>query len=312
MSRSIERGSIVKILSTNYVFAATAAAVLAFALTAGSTQGSAQEQRGAPPDKAAPPTPRWPDGKPIMGAIPGQRSGLWDRAMYLVTGERFRAPGALDGLRAGGGEQPGVRERFRTVGELAEIPFQPWARAVAEQRWFDQADATARCKPAGAVGQFVAAASWEFVEARDLQRFYVMDHEAGASYRIIYMDGRAFPEKIAPNYHGYSIGHWEGDTLVVETRGFNERFWMDRGTPHTEQLRLTERFTRVDLNTMHYQATIDDPGALTMPFTTRLVAWAWVPGAELYEYVCQDFNVTRETQAGRTQQEADYSRFFVP
>jgi len=126
------------------------------------------------------------------------------------------------------------------------------------------------------------------------------------------MDGRAFPEKITPTNHGYSIGHWEGDTLAVESRGFNEKFWMDRGTPNTEQLRLIERFTRVDLNTMHYQATIDDPGALTRPFTTRLVAWTLDPGAELYEYVCQDHNVTRETLAGRTQQEVDYSRFFVP
>ena len=305
-----------KILSRNYVFAVTAAAVLAFALMAGSTQGGARQQRGAPSEKAAPkaapPTPRWPDGKPIMGAIPGQGPSLWDRAMFLETGERFRAPGSWDGLRLGGGEVAGVRERFRTVGELAEIPFQPWARAVAEQRWFDQADATARCKPAGAMGPFVSAASFEFVEARDLQRFYIMDHEAGASYRIIYVDGRAFPEKITPTNHGYSIVHWEGDTLAVESRGFNEKFWMDRGTPNTEQLRLIERFTRVDLNTMHYQATIDDPGALTRPFTTRLVAWTLDPGAELYEYVCQDHNVTRETLAGRTQQEVDYSRFFVP
>ena len=305
-----------KILSMNYVFAVTAAAVLAFALTAGATQGGARQQRGTPSDKAAPkaapPTPRWPDGKPIMGAIPGQGPGVWNRALFLESGARFRPPGAWDGFGLAAEERAGLGERFRVVGELAEIPFQPWAKAVAEQRWFDQAEPTARCKPSGATGPFVSAASWEFVEARDLQRFYIMDHEAGASYRIIYMDGRAFPEKITPTYHGYSIGHWEGDTLVVETRSFNEKFWMDRGTPHTEQLRLIERLTRVDLNTMHYQATIDDPGALTRPFTTRLVAWAWEPGVELYEYICQDHNITRETLAGRTQQEVDYNRFFVP
>jgi hypothetical protein len=302
----------VKILSRNYIFAVTAAAVLAFALTAGSTQGGAQQQRDAKSDKAAPPTPRWPDGKPIMGAIPGQGPSLWGRALFLESGERFRPPGAWDGLRLSREEQAGLGERFRVLGELAEVPFQPWARAVAEQRWFDQAEPTARCKPSGATGTFVSAASWEFVEARDMQRFYVMDHEVGASYRIIYVDGRAFPEKITPTYHGYSIGHWEGDTLVVETRGFNEKFWMDRGTPNTEQLKLIERFTRVDLNTMHYQATIDDPGALTRPFTTRLVAWTLQPGVESYEYICQDHNVEQEILAGRTQQEADYSRFFVP
>jgi len=183
----------------------------------------------------------------------------------------------------------GVRERFRTVGELAEIPFQPWARAVAEQRWFDQADATARCKPAGAMGPFVSAASFEFVEARDLQRFYIMDHEAGASYRIIYVDGRAFPEKITPTNHGYSIGHWEGDTLAVESRGFNEKFWMDRGTPNTEQLRLIERFTRVDLNTMHYQATIDDPLTWERAWTLQF-PWKLEPGYGMYEYACHEGN----------------------
>ena len=76
----------------------------------------------------------------------------------------------------------------------------------------------------------------EFVEAPDLQRMYIMDNGGPNSYRIIYLDGRSFPENIPPTNYGYSIGHWEGDTLVVETRGLNEKFWMDtraRRTPRS-------------------------------------------------------------------------------
>jgi hypothetical protein len=77
--------------------------------------------------------------------------------------------------------------------------------------------------------------------------------------------GRAHPEHLEPSYYGHSIGHWEGDTIVVDTIGFNEKFWMDReGTPHTEELHLIERFTRTDFNTLKCEVTIDDPGA-TLP-----------------------------------------------
>ena len=93
---------------------------------------------------------------------------------------------------------------------------------------------------------------------------------------------------------GDARGHWEGDTLVVETRGSNEKFWIDtRGTPHTAQLKFTERFTRTDMNTMKYQATIDDPGAYTKPWTVRWTiteksASSWIEGGEVFEYICQD------------------------
>jgi len=104
------------------------------------------------------------------------------------------------------------------------------------------------------------------------------------------MDGRSHPEKIDPAPYGHSIGHWEKDTLVVDSRGFSENFWLDRtGLPHTEQLHTVERFTRRDEMTLHYQVTIDDPGAYTKPWTA---AWnlAWRPNAELAEYICQENN----------------------
>jgi hypothetical protein len=139
----------------------------------------------------------------------------------------------------------------------------------------------------------------EIVEIPELQRIFILDVGGPHSFRTIYMDGRAHPKNLEPTYYGHSVGRWEGDTLVVETVGFNERFWFDRsGLPHTNQLRTLERFTRVDLDTVRYELTIDDPGAYTAPFTGRLVLLA-EPGTELFEYVCQQSNFADELMVGQ-------------
>jgi hypothetical protein len=106
------------------------------------------------------------------------------------------------------------------------------------------------------------------------------------------MDGRKFPEGDAlnPTYLGYSIGRWEGDTLVVENKGFNENSWLDYfGHPHTDQMHVVEKWTRPNKATLHYEATVTDTGAYTRPFT---IAWdiPWREGAELPEYICQENN----------------------
>ena len=86
--------------------------------------------------------------------------------------------------------------------------------------------------------------------------------------RVVYMDGRAHPKKLIPSYYGHNVGHWEGETLVVDSVGYNEAFWIDReGNPTTEQLHLIERFTRTNMNTLLYEVTVDDPGAYTAPWT---------------------------------------------
>jgi len=183
---------------------------------------------------------------------------------------------------------------------------------VYEVRQIDQFEPHTRCKASGVSRQFSTPYGTEFVEAPDLQRMYIMDNGGPNSYRIIYLDGRSFPENIPPTNYGYSIGHWEGDTLVVETRGLNEKFWMDtRGTPHTAQLKFTERFTRSDMNTLHYTATIDDPGAYTAPWTTTDFTLRWRPGEELFEYICQQANQGPTLMVG-SQEEVDNTRFFVP
>ena len=106
------------------------------------------------------------------------------------------------------------------------------------------------------------------------------------------MDGRPHPEGDAlnPTYNGHAVGHWEGDTLVVDVVGFNEKTWLDiSGHPHTDAMRVTERYTRTNLDTLQYEATIDDPKAYTRPWTT---GWTigWNDGQELQEYICQENN----------------------
>jgi hypothetical protein len=110
------------------------------------------------------------------------------------------------------------------------------------------------------------------------------------TWRVIYMDGRLHPKDFDPSFAGHSVGHWEGDSLVVDTVGFNEKFWLTReGIPLTENLHLIERFTRTDYDDLKYEATLDDPGAYSAPWTG---GWwiRWQPNGELYEYVCQDNN----------------------
>ena len=86
------------------------------------------------------------------------------------------------------------------------------------------------------------------------------------SWRNVYMDGRPHPKDLKPSWYGHSIGKWEGDTLVVDTVGFNERFWLTReGVPHTSQLHLIEKFSRPNHDQLKYEATVDDPGAYTQP-----------------------------------------------
>jgi hypothetical protein len=111
------------------------------------------------------------------------------------------------------------------------------------------------------------------------------------SYRQIFMDGRRHPAELDPTWFGHSIGWYENDTLVIDTVGFNDKFWFDRqGTPHTEQLHTIERWTRLDRGRMVNDITIDDPGAYTRPFTVTFAARLNPPGDELREYICQENN----------------------
>jgi hypothetical protein len=111
------------------------------------------------------------------------------------------------------------------------------------------------------------------------------------SFRQIYMDGRKHPAELDPSWVGHSIGSFEKDTLVIDSVGFNDKFWFDHnGTPHTEQLHTIERWTRLDLGRLENKVTIDDPGAYSRPWTVTFMARLQAPGDELMEYICQENN----------------------
>ena len=194
---------------------------------------------------------------------------------------------------------------------FTSIPYQPWAKALADDRRAHQLEPHARCKPSGVARQFFTPYGVEFVELNELHRAYVFDIGGPHTYRTIYLDGRPHPASIAPTFYGDSIGHWEGDTLVVDTVGFNEDFWMDRGMlPHTTQLHTVERFTRTAFDTLRYEVTIDDPGAYTAPFSGRMDL-KWENGTELFEYVCQEENYAPTLMVGQGNT-VDRSSLIVP
>jgi hypothetical protein len=241
---------------------------------AGGRGGRGQQVPAGP----AGPTPRWPDGKPRLGAIPGQRGGLWN----------------------GGGSTAD-----------ATTPYQPWAKAVSDDRRANAMEPHTRCKPSGGPRQFATPYGVEILEMRDLQRVYIFDNGGPHTFRTIYTDGRAHPADLTPSYYGHSVGRWEGDTFIVDSVGFNEKMWIDRGqAPHTEKLHIIEKFTRTDMNSMTYELTVEDPGAYTATWS-RTSQMRYSANAELFEFICQDNNLAPELLVG-THEFVDRSSVIVP
>ena len=230
------------------------------------------------------PTPRWPDGTPMLGA-PDTQGGYWaypTRTALVQDGARVEMN--ADGLLANLEDAPKV------------APMQPWALGLYmhRQRRFLQDDPMfLNCKPPGGVRHMQSSLGVQLVEDRERQRIFVLMGSGNQNYRIIYLDGREQVGQVGgdddnPLYYGRSVGRWEGDTLVVDTAVFNEDFWFTNGgLPHTDQLRLIERFSRPDLDTLVYEVEVNDPGAYTQPWTS---SWElrWVGGEELASYFCQD------------------------
>jgi hypothetical protein len=224
----------------------------------------ASAQGQAPATASTEPAPRWPDGRVNLGASPGHK-GYWE---------------VRPGL--GGAPRP------------ADVPFQPWARALHQFRTSNAGlhPPLVRCKPA-AGPSFFNAPGFEIVDAPDLQRIFLLNIAGPHSWRVVYMDGRPHPANPRPTFFGHSIGRWDGDTLVIDTVGFNEQQWIAGAYPTTSQLHLVERLSRPSLRTLAYEATIDDPGAYTQPWTVRWTiteksASSWIEGGEIFEYICQD------------------------
>lgn len=254
-----------------HIFVATITGlVMSLSLLAATSFGQRERSKNAQP------APRWPDGRMNIGSVPGQK-GHWIRTRReLVVDATTRNP------------LPDDRK-------IEDIPFQPWAKALFEYRRSngDRDSPHARCKPDAGPREIGTAYGFEMVEFSELQRVIIFDIGGPQTFRINYLDGRAHPKgrDLIPTSLGHSTGRWDGDTLVVDSVGFNEQNWIDaEGLMHTEQYHQIERFTRTDFSTMRYEVTIDDPGAYTAPWTAGFPL-RWEAGAELFEYVCQENNL---------------------
>ena len=221
-------------------------------------------------DYPAPGIPRMPDGKPNLSAP----------APHGVDGKPD-----LSGVWKGPG--PGSYDR-NIARDLKPSDIQPWAEAIYQQRVRNMGkDAPrANCLPD----------PFAYYHAVDLARFVqvpgvlviLFQGTTNSVHRTVFTDGRPLPQDPNPTWMGYSTGHWDGDTLVVDTAGFNDRGWLDiEGHPHTDALRITERFRRRDFGHMDLELTIDDPKTFTRPFSFRLDK-TLAPDTDLLESVCED------------------------
>jgi hypothetical protein len=163
-----------------------------------------------------------------------------------------------------------------------EAPMRPEGIAALRQR----ANHPMRvCLPAGPVAPYIPDPH-KFLQTR---HEVIILYEADGSHRQIYTDGRPFPKEfIQPSWQGFSIGKWEGDTLVVETAGFNDLTGLDLlGHPHSEALHVTERYHRRDFGHMDVEMTLDDPKFYTKPFTMKYTE-ALLPDTDVFEFVCNE------------------------
>ncbi|HEY1305521.1 MAG TPA: hypothetical protein VGF24_18325 [Vicinamibacterales bacterium] len=221
---------------------------------------------------------------PPAATSPAGSGGL-NRAPAASTGPAPRlANGQIDlsGVWQGGGPVGNIADGL-AKGET--LPIKPEWKKIMEGRKAKD-DPEANCLPTGVPRR--DPYPWRILQT-PTHTFLLFEGNIH-SYRQIFMDGRKHPEDLDPTWYGHSVGHWEGDTLVVDTVGFNDRFWFDfQGTPHTEKLHTIERYTRTNIGTLVIETTIDDPGAYTKPFKISFTA-RLRPGEELMEYICNENN----------------------
>ncbi len=310
-------------VSTSFVDAqqptqpAAAAPAAAQAATAPGRQGGGRGRGRGPQD----PTPRLADGTVNFGRVPGEK-GTWNvpyitnMAMRVVTGpgstelvpEIAAQQQAAAAARAGGGGARGGGGGARggggggggRGGAKSEpwMPWMPWSAAVYDYNSKNESkyDPEGYCLPPGGPRLMATPYHMEIVQLPEHKRILMIFEGATHIWREIYMDGRKFPEGDAlnPTYLGYSIGRWQDkDTLIVENKGFNENSWLDYfGHPHTDKMEVTERWTRPSKQTLRYEATVNDPGAYTRPFTMMWenISWDTDLTPELPEYICQENN----------------------
>lgn len=178
--------------------------------------------------------------------------------------------------------------------DIDSVAFKPWARGLFDSRQQHDLEPHARCKPSGAIRQFLTPYGVEIVEFKESKRLYIFDIGGPHSYREVYLDGRSHPADVLPSAYGHNIGWWDGDTFVIDSTGYSEGFWFERmGLPHTEAVQITEYFKRTDPNTILYTFVMNDPLTYDSPVEGRLTL-RWQEGDELFEYVCQQQNYAHD------------------
>jgi hypothetical protein len=219
------------------------------------TPGIPRTADGKPNLAAA--APRLPDGKPDL-------SGLWNR----ISPKYSR----------------------NIAADLKPGDIQPWAEKLVQQRKEDlgREYMNVLCVPLGpgytTSADSTGAEMMKIVQTPGL----ILILNPDLTYRQVFMDGRALEKAPNPSWMGYSVGRWDGDTLVVESFGFNDRSWLDHdGHPHTEALRMTERYRRRDFGNLDIEVTLSDPGAYAKPWTV-VVRAELAPDTELLEWVCNE------------------------
>ncbi|MBI2186923.1 MAG: hypothetical protein HYU37_07335 [Acidobacteria bacterium] len=220
---------------------------------------------------------RAPDGKPDL-------SGIWMRT------NRVEKPGS-----APAGQPPLATMGNIGAGFKEGPPYLPWATELVTKRTGGYDNPDGLCLPQGP-GQFHNDPQPR--EIIQLPHKTLIVHESNYMLRTIYTDGRRLPKlgEPQPYWHGYSVGRWEGDTLVVETNNFRGvqggnpgDGWLDsRGSPYTDALQMTERFRRVNFGNLHIDVTINDPKAYARPFTVRVEQVIVADGSEMIEFICHE------------------------
>jgi hypothetical protein len=251
----------------------TAAVVMAAALPL-SAQWVRYPTTGVPRTKAGAvdlraPAPRTADGKPDL-------SGIWK-----PEDNRPCPPEGCNDMV--------VSQEFVNIGWAVKggLPFQPWAAELTKQRMAENRlnDPNSRCLPTGIVRMHTAPLYRKVVQTPNL---LIILNERNVWYRQIFIDGRRLNPDPLPTWNGYSVGRWDGDTLVVESNGFRDGLWLDsNGSPLTDAATITERFRRPNYGTLEISLRVDDPKAYTRAWETTLTQVV-VLDSELLDYVCYE------------------------
>ena len=247
----------------------------------------------------APGTPRTKDGKPNLSAPAPlasngkpDLSGIWQSEASPIPDLIRLIPGGQNGL----GEATPNKYFLNILADFksGEEPLRTRPSAPLTLTTFKQDDPGLNCLPAGPPVLDTAPVPFKLVQTPGV---LLMLSEADTRFRQIFTDGRKHPEDSQPSWLGYSVGRWDGDTLVVETIGFNDRGWLDAvGHTHSEALRVIERFHRRDFGHLDLQLTLDDPKTFTQPVAVKFTE-VLLPDTDLIESFCSE-NEKDLTHAG--------------